>query len=132
MQALVFDYTIPRYVAGKALGWATPSVYWSGISCLRSREVPRPRLPGADWARVDVRYAGICGSDLGLISLEPSTALAGVSSVPFIMGHESVVTLGELGAEVEGFAVGDRAVVEPVRRQQMPPGSRRSHHARSS
>jgi threonine dehydrogenase-like Zn-dependent dehydrogenase len=63
---------------------------------------------------VDVRYAGICGSDLGLISLEPSTALAGVSSFPFIMGHENVGTLGELGAEVEGFAVGDRVVVEPL------------------
>jgi threonine dehydrogenase-like Zn-dependent dehydrogenase len=114
MQALAFDYTIPRYVAGKALGRITPSVYWSGISCLRYLDVPEPLLPGPDWARVDVKYGGICGSDLGLITLEPSTALAGVSSFPFVMGHENVGTISELGTEVDSFAPGDGVVVEPL------------------
>ena len=114
MQALEFDFTIPRYLVGKGLGWVFPSVYWSGISCLRHREVPEPRLPGPDWARVRVRYGGICGSDLGLVALRPSTALAGISSFPFIMGHENVGTLTELGTEVEGFAVEDRVTVEPL------------------
>ena len=32
MHALEFRFSFPRYIIGKAIGWALPSVYWSGIS----------------------------------------------------------------------------------------------------
>ena len=33
---------------------------------------------------------------------------------PFVLGHEVVGEIAEVGAEVEGYAVGDRIVIEPV------------------
>lgn len=50
-------------------------------------------LPGPSWARVRVRLAGICGSDLNLLRLRFSTrsaSLAAKRSIrqPFCLGHE--------------------------------------------
>lgn len=114
MQALQFDANIPRYVLAKALGWLYPGVYWNGLGCLQFRDVPEPPLPGPDWARVQVRYGGICGSDLNTITLHDSPSVSAYTSFPFTMGHENVGTLAELGPAVEGFAVGERVVVEPL------------------
>ncbi|MFQ6101434.1 MAG: zinc-binding dehydrogenase [Anaerolineae bacterium] len=129
MRALQFDYRIPLYVLGripttigklsawscaKALGRFFPAVFWSGgLRCLRYRELPEPPLPGPDWVRVRVRYGGICGSDLGYVTLHNSLSLSAYASLPCTMGHEGVGTIAELGLAVEGFAVGERVVVEP-------------------
>ena len=64
----------------------------------------RALAPGE--ARVRVAYCGICGSDL---HLRPSPAVPAGT----IMGHEFSGTIGELGPDVEGFAVGDRVTVYP-------------------
>ena len=114
MHALQFDDSIPRYVLAKSLGWLLPSVYWSGLGCLRYRDVPEPPLPGPDWVRVRVRYGGICGSDLNTITLHDSPSTSAYASFPFTLGHENVGTIAELGPAVEGFAVGERVVVEPL------------------
>lgn len=57
-------------------------------------------------ARVRVAFCGICGSDL---HLRPSPAVAAGS----VLGHEFSGSIGELGAAVEGFQVGDRVAVFP-------------------
>lgn len=114
MQALQFDDSIPRYVATKALGKARHDAYWGRLACLQLREVEPPRLPGPDWVRVKTRYGGICGSDLGAITLHASTSTSVFTSFPFTLGHENVGTLGELGADVEGWSVGERVVVNPL------------------
>jgi (R,R)-butanediol dehydrogenase/meso-butanediol dehydrogenase/diacetyl reductase len=80
-----------------------------GISQKRRLEIldlPSPRLE-PDQVRIRVRFCGICGSDLHM-RCSP-TVPAGV-----VMGHEFMGVIEELGAEVSGWAVGDRVVVNPL------------------
>ncbi len=114
MRALQFDDSIPRYILAKALGRFFPGVYWSGLGCLRYREVAEPALPGPDWVRVRTRYGGICGSDLNAITLHDSPSVSAYTSFPFTLGHENVGTIAEVGPAVQGFVVGERVVVDPL------------------
>ena len=114
MQALQFSDNIPRYVLSKVVGRGYRKVFWSDLACLQLRDVPPPRLPTPEWVRVKTRYGGICGSDLGTILLHTSTATTPFVSFPFTLGHENVGTIEEIGSAVEGFAVGQRVVVDPI------------------
>ncbi len=67
-------------------------------------EVAAPR-PAADEVLLRVGYCGICGSDLH--SAEPDFR-PGTT-----MGHEFSGEIVEVGASVDGWAVGDRVVVNP-------------------
>ncbi len=69
-------------------------------------DLPSPVLE-PDQVRIRVRFCGICGSDLHMRS--SPTVPAGV-----VMGHEFMGVIEELGAEVSGWAVGDRVVVNPL------------------
>lgn len=68
-------------------------------------EVPEPRPP-AGHAVVAVRAAGICGTDLHILHDEFPTV------PPVTLGHEVTGEVVELGAGVDGWAVGDRVVTE--------------------
>lgn len=114
MQALQFTDSVPRYALSKVVGRGYRQVYWSGAACLQLRDVPPPALPTPEWVRIDTRYGGICGSDIGLVSLHTSTATMPFTSFPFTVGHENVGTIAGLGRGVEGFSVGQRVVVDPV------------------
>lgn len=114
MKALQMTYSIPRYIAAKAIGGLHRGVYTSPLALLRYGETEKPALPGEDWARVQVRYGGICGSDLHTILLQSSPALAPFVSFPFTLGHEFVGQVSECGPAVRGFGVGDRVVVDPL------------------
>lgn len=114
MKAIQFVESIPRYALGKALGSLYRPFYWSGLCCLRYGDVPEPRLPGPEWARIRVVAGGVCGSDLGLVQLHTSPSTEPFASFPFTIGHEGVGQVAELGPEVAEFAVGDRVVVDPV------------------
>lgn len=114
MKALQLVNTIPRYALTKVLGAVYRPAYWGPLSLLRYQETPQPALPGPDWVKVKTRYGGICGSDLHTICLESSLALSVFTSFPFVLGHENVGTIAEVGAAVKGLSVGDRVVVEPV------------------
>jgi L-iditol 2-dehydrogenase len=112
MKALQFNVSVPRYVAGKVLGSLYTPLYWSGLSCLRYGDVAEPALPGADWVRIKTRYGGICGSDWGLIHLHDSLYLSPFGSQQFILGHENLGTIVEVGPQVEGWSVGERVIAE--------------------
>ncbi len=114
MRALSFNPTIPRFVTTTVLGAVSRTALWGRWSPLQYREVPDPPLPGDDWVRVGVRLGGICGSDLHTIRLDASPALSALTSFPFVLGHENVGTLVEIGRAVQGFALGQRVTVEPV------------------
>lgn len=114
MKAIQFEDSIPRYVITKALSAIYRPAFYGPLSCVRYRDVPPPDLPGAEWARIKVRYAGICGSDLNLIRLHDSPAMSPFSSFPFTIGHENFGYLTEIGEAVEGFSVGDRVIADPV------------------
>jgi threonine dehydrogenase-like Zn-dependent dehydrogenase len=74
---------------------------------LRVEEIERPPHPPAGFVNIDVRAAGICGSDLHnfrtgqWISRRPSTA-----------GHEFCGFISAIGDGVEGLSVGDTVVAD--------------------
>lgn len=114
MKALQFTASIPRYILTKALGAIYRPAFWGSLAMLQYRNLPEPALPGPHWVRIRTRYGGICGSDLNTISLKDSPSLSAFTSFPFILGHENVGIVAEVGPGVEGFAIGDRVVAEPL------------------
>jgi L-iditol 2-dehydrogenase len=113
MKAICFEVSIPRYVLTYALSKVYPPVLWSPMAMVRCRDVPEPTLPGPHWVKIKTRYGGICGSDMGLVYLHDSFALEPLNSSFFVIGHENLGTIAEVGEAVEGFAIGDRVVADP-------------------
>jgi threonine dehydrogenase-like Zn-dependent dehydrogenase len=98
MKALRYYASKPRFLLAGQLGKRYPV----GMLPLRLERVEVPPLrPG--WSRVQVRLAGICGSDLGLLFGKVSPRLSPFFSYPAILGHEIV---GEID--------GSRVVVNPL------------------
>ncbi len=114
MKALQFTDSIPRYALTKALGIGLDRAFWSDLACLQFNDVSEPVLPTQEWVRVKTRFGGICGSDIGLITLHSSTSTSAFTSFPFTVGHENVGRVSEVGSAVEGFSVGQRVVVDPL------------------
>jgi threonine dehydrogenase-like Zn-dependent dehydrogenase len=114
MLAVQFVVSVPRYVFTLIVGRLYQPAFWGPLSLVQYRGVPEPQLPAPDWAKVKVRYGGICASDTGLIRLTESPALSPFGSERFTIGHENMGTLVEVGEQVEGFTVGDRVVADPL------------------
>lgn len=114
MKALQFRKSIPRYAMLKLLGRFWRGVYTSSLPPLSLCDVPAPPLPTQEWVRIAPRLAGICGSDLATLCAKGSPYLAPITSMPFVMGHEVVGLITEVGADVETINVGDRVVLHPA------------------
>lgn len=114
MEALQFTDSIPRYALAKLVGRGYHGIYWSELGNLRYTDVPLVDLPTDEWVRIDTRYGGICGSDIGLILLHASTSTSPFTSFPFTVGHENVGRISEIGRAVDGYSVGQRVVVDPM------------------
>ena len=110
MKALQFRKSIPRYVLLKLLGrrWAPR------LAPLALCDIPEPGLPNEQWVRIAPKLAGICGSDISTICATGSPYLAPVTSLPFVLGHELVGNIIEVGREVERLNEGDRVVLHPA------------------
>jgi L-iditol 2-dehydrogenase len=114
MKAITFEAPIPRYLVTFVAGKASDALYLGPHACTRYREIAAPALPGDEWVRIRTRMGGVCGSDLGIVSLEASPSASPFSSFPFVVGHENVGQIAELGRGVRGFAVGERVTVNPL------------------
>jgi L-iditol 2-dehydrogenase len=115
LKALQFNFSLPRYILCKALGNYVPSLHWhSRFSCLSYREIPEPALPSDRWVKIKVKFGGICGSDINLISLHDSPSTSPFASFPFTIGHELVGMVEEVGEGVKNLQPGDRVVADPV------------------
>jgi len=114
VKAITFDAPIPRYLLTLAAGTLTSSLYVGPHACTRCQEVATPELPGPDWVRIRTRMGGICGSDANIVTLGASPSTSPYSSFPFVLGHENVGDIAELGAAVRDFEVGQRVVVNPL------------------
>ncbi|MFJ6897462.1 zinc-binding dehydrogenase [Streptomyces hokutonensis] len=77
---------------------------------LRVEEVPRP-VPGPGEVLVKVEAAGVCLSDVHLISGELG-GLLGMRTEPLVLGHEVAGTIAGLGPGVDGWETGDRVVLQ--------------------
>ncbi|MDP4694055.1 MAG: alcohol dehydrogenase catalytic domain-containing protein, partial [Opitutales bacterium] len=82
------------------------AVYYNGNSEF-SVGACEPVKPTDGEIRLDVAYCGVCGTD---IHIAHGAMDARVPS-PMVIGHEMSGTVAELGAGVEGFAIGDKVVV---------------------
>ncbi|MHB0857567.1 MAG: zinc-dependent alcohol dehydrogenase [Anaerolineae bacterium] len=79
--------------------------YAKGAGKVDLMEMPVPQI-GSKEALLKVKVAGICGTDVHIYHDRYNTA------VPLVLGHEFVGVVVELGTQVMGWALGERAVVE--------------------
>lgn len=92
---------------------------WHAAKDIRVEETDIP-VPNDKQVKIEVKFAGICGSDLHEYNHGPQL-------IPFdhpypLNGHQGVTTLGhefsgvidEVGKDVTKFKKGDRVVVEPI------------------
>lgn len=94
--------------AGGVAGYRNPRLE------IKSRVLPNKPLPG--YVRIKMKYAGICGTDIDLLKVNPET-LSIRSTVPLgvgvegrLMGHEGIGSVIQVGESVVGFGVGDWVV----------------------
>lgn len=81
------------------------AIVFEDIDKVKLDDVDRPTLQDADDAIVKVTLTTICGSDIHIIH-------GAAPMIPgFVLGHEFVGVVEELGDRVEGFEVGDRVAV---------------------
>jgi threonine dehydrogenase-like Zn-dependent dehydrogenase len=114
LRAVVFDLSIPKYLAAKALGKQLPALYYGRPSCLQFREVAEPALPSSEWVKLKVLGCGLCGSDLATVLFKFSPSLSPFSSFPCVLGHEILGVIVEAGRDARGLREGDRVAVNPA------------------
>ena len=114
MEAIQYTKSIPRYLAMRYLGKRWRSLYTSPFSCTRLVDIPMPHLPTPEWVKVRTRLSGICGSDLATITAKGSPYFSPFTSTPFVLGHEIVGDIAEMGDAVDGLPIGTRVVIEPA------------------
>ena len=76
---------------------------------IRMIETEKPNV-GAKDVLAKVMYAGICGTDLAILSGDMSFVRDGLIKYPIRIGHEWSGIVEEVGEEVIGFKPGDRVV----------------------
>ena len=81
--------------------------YAPGEGNVELRDVPEPR-PGPGQVKIEVKAAGVCGSDIHIYHSDIKLALR----PPVVMGHEFSGVIAEVGAGVSGFQVGERVTSE--------------------
>ena len=113
MKAVTFNVTIPSYVIGKSLGRVTESALFGGLSGVRFQDVPEPELPGDHWVKLEILLAGICGSDIGNLTLKSSPAMEPFGSFPAVLGHEVLARVVDVGPGVTRVEPGQRVAVDP-------------------
>ena len=67
--------------------------------------------PGPAEVRIDVAFVGICGTDLHI----KHGAMDRRVDIPAVIGHEMSGTIAALGDGTDGWSIGDRVTVMPLR-----------------
>ena len=111
MLALEMYRSLPRHLAGKAIGGRVPAILSGYAAPLRLVTIDGPSVERPGWARLRTRLSGICGSDLGALSGRTSLYFSGLVSMPFVPGHEVVADLVD---DCEDLPAGTRVVLDPV------------------
>jgi len=66
--------------------------------------------PAAGEVQLAVAFTGLCGTDMHIIH----GSMDGRVMTPLVFGHEMSGIVEEIGADVEGWSVGDRVTVMPL------------------
>jgi threonine dehydrogenase-like Zn-dependent dehydrogenase len=113
-RAIQFVRSIPRWLLAHWLAGRFPQLATGPFACIRLSEVSPPPLPNPEWVRIKTRLSGICGSDLSAIACQGSPYFSPFVSTPFVLGHEIVGDIVEMGSAVpSAWETGARVVVEP-------------------
>jgi L-iditol 2-dehydrogenase len=83
--------------------------YSKGEGNIEIREMPEP-YPGPGEVKIEVKAAGICGTDIHIYHEEFK------SNPPVILGHEFCGAIAEVGENVTDFKAGDRVTSETAAR----------------
>ena len=75
------------------------------------KDVDEPQINQDDEVKIQVKAAGICGTDIEIFHGKDA-----LFHPPVIMGHEFTGEVVEVGDKVEKFKVGDKVVFEPTTR----------------
>jgi len=86
---------------------------------LALNEIPEPE-PGPGEVVIDIKAAGLCHSDVGV--LDDESWLATIPNRPVTMGHEIAGVITKVGDDVTDWAVGDRVGVCPTGDTGVSPG----------
>ncbi|MFH0939634.1 MAG: zinc-binding dehydrogenase [Planctomycetota bacterium] len=114
-KAIQFFRSVPRWLLVRALAARWPAAASGALSCIRLSDVAPPPLPTPEWVRIKPRLSGICGSDLSAIACKGSPYFSPFISTPFVLGHELVGNLVEIGGGVPSqWKSGMRVVIEPA------------------
>ncbi|MGZ6214553.1 MAG: alcohol dehydrogenase catalytic domain-containing protein, partial [Candidatus Limnocylindria bacterium] len=97
----------------RLVGQRLPAMAGGWMPWLSISQYPTPALPGDDWVRIRPTLAGICGSDVSLLTGRASPILSPFASFPAILGHEVVGRVEAVGAGAADWA-GARVVVDPI------------------
>lgn len=114
MHAIRFHFRPVRYILTRWLAGRRPSFALGPLGSVSLDRVPVPELPGPDWVRIETSISGVCGSDLAALTAHDSFTLEPFAAFPFTFGHENVGRIDQLGADVEGWEVGERVIVNPM------------------
>lgn len=83
--------------------------YKDGPGNMELRDIPEPE-PGPGQVKIEVKEAGICGSDLHIYNSDIAIAM----KPPVVPGHEFSGVVSAVGEGVTKFKPGDRVVSEAV------------------
>lgn len=115
--ALEYHRSPARYLAAGRLPAGPLAAAAPSLAPLRLVNREEPARPGPDWIRVRPLLAGICGSDLALLTGRASPYLSSLVSMPFVPGHEIVGRLVDevpAGDDGDRLPAGTRVVLDPV------------------
>jgi threonine dehydrogenase-like Zn-dependent dehydrogenase len=83
---------------------------WNGVPYqVDLKSIPKPQLKSSEDAIVRLTSSAICGSDLHIYH-----GLLGSASVPWVLGHEGVGIVQEVGEAVQSVKPGDRVIVSDI------------------
>lgn len=83
------------------------AVVWEGkVREMSVKDVPKPRIEEATDVIVRVTWAAICGTDLHTYH-----GIFGGSDVPYVMGHEAIGVIEQVGDRVITYNIGDTVVI---------------------
>ncbi len=103
-----FKYILMRYLAK-----LNKKYIYGSLSLAKLVEKKEPRLRGSEWVKIRVLMSGVCGSDIGALEARQSLYLEPYMSRRFVLGHENIGIVDEIGSKVKNFELGDRVAVQP-------------------
>ncbi|WP_346881737.1 alcohol dehydrogenase catalytic domain-containing protein [uncultured Algibacter sp.] len=80
--------------------------------------------PAPGEVRIKVAYSGVCGTDVHIYHGMMDKRV----SMPQTIGHEMSGVIDAVGAEVSGYAVGDKVVVRPLDDTKVKPSDKGFNH----